>query len=409
MLRFLTILFFGVQLWALPLPPEVRIELGETLPLTRPFAKIWVEDRKILTVENKAGFYRLKAAGTGLTHYRLDNRLYTARVLPLGAKNNFSSWVKLTPQFVDVNVSYCGPRVCLTGTLYSLNELVRLQKLLHSRPASLALNTDEELQAQVQQHFDKQMRADGLTPLKIIFSEPWQVRVPRTKKIPELEKYGLLALATDDSTEILNNVKVSVQIVELSKNFDRKLGVRWADGVQAQLVGGSRLGGPAALDLTLSAAEKSGEARILASPELVCRSGKEAQFFAGGEFPIRSIRLHSQETIWKKYGIQLKLKPLIDATGQMSLQVETEVSTLDRSITVDDTPALHTNRVSSHFDLIESKTIAISGLVKNESSRSTEGVPFLKDIPILGALFASKNFQENKTELIIFVTPELMR
>ncbi len=93
----------------------------------------------------------------------------------------------------------------------------------------------------------------------------------------------------------------------------------------------------------------------------------------------------------------------------MSISIETEVTTLDNSNKIDDIPGLLTNRVSSHFDLTKPQTIALSGLLKNEEGKSSEGVPFLARLPVLGALFASKDFSENRSELVIFVRPTILK
>jgi pilus assembly protein CpaC len=117
----------------------------------------------------------------------------------------------------------------------------------------------------------------------------------------------------------------------------------------------------------------------------------------------------AQDVVWKRYGILLRVKPRADAAGRLSISLETEVSTLDKSMAVDGIPAILTNRVSSHFDLTKPQTIALSGLLKNEDGNSTEGVPLLSRLPIIGALFSSKDFRENRSELIIFVRPSILK
>ena len=92
----------------------------------------------------------------------------------------------------------------------------------------------------------------------------------------------------------------------------------------------------------------------------------------------------------------------------MSIELETEISSIDKSREINGIPAIHGHKVVSQFDLIQSKTIALSGLVKNETGTAREGLPFLGQIPVLGKLFSSEEFLENQTELVIFVTPELM-
>jgi pilus assembly protein CpaC len=92
----------------------------------------------------------------------------------------------------------------------------------------------------------------------------------------------------------------------------------------------------------------------------------------------------------------------------MSIYMETEVSALDPSTSVDGIPGLFTNRIQSHFDLEQSKTIVLSGLIKSDQSKVTQGIPGLSRLPILGTLFSSQDFRDNKTELLVFVTPEVV-
>jgi pilus assembly protein CpaC len=116
----------------------------------------------------------------------------------------------------------------------------------------------------------------------------------------------------------------------------------------------------------------------------------------------------THDVVWKKYGIVLKVKPLADALGQMSLQIDTEVSSLDPAKAVEGIPAIITHHVSSYFDLRKPQTIALSGLIKNEEGQNSEGLPWLSRLPVLGPLFASKEFRENRSELIILVRPEIV-
>ena len=392
----------------------VRVELGEDYLITKKFNKIWIEDQNSIRLQIKNNKYFIKTLKTGISYYRLDNALTKVVVSPIGSKKSYSDWKILSAKFVGLRVGPCGANTCLYGALYRLSDYVRILDYIEKNNSRiyLALKVAPAISKNLQEYIEERLRLKGLTPLKVQFAEPWKIYYSglkyKTENENELRSLGLRLEYIQQSTDIADNIKVAVKVVEITKNFERKLGVRWPDAYQAQVIGNSQISGADAFDIAINAAEKAGEARILASPNLICRSGKEADFFAGGEFPIKVLGLRSKEILWKRYGIGLKLKPFIDPIGQMSLQIETEVSTLDRSITVDDIPALHTNRVSSYFDLIRSHTIAISGLIKSEVSENSEGIPFLKNIPVLGALFSSKNFQENKSELVIFVTPELM-
>lgn len=410
----LWLLTFYLSSAALASPNEIRLELGEDHLITDKFSKIWIEDKNLIVAQAKPNKFVIKTIKTGVTYFRLDNALSKVIVSPIGSKKTFSDWEILINKFIGLDVSYCGLQVCLKGTLYRIRDYVRIVDLIKKNNSNiyLALKVAPAIETELRKQIEERLRLKGLTPLKVQFTEPWKIYYSKAKyKIEnenEIKELGLRLEYLQQATDIADNIKVAVKIVEITKNFELKLGVRWPDSYQAQVIGNSQIVGAESFDLAINAAEKAGEAKVLASPNLICRSGKEADFFAGGEFPVKILGLRSKEIVWKRYGIGLKLKPVIDPIGQMSLQIETEISTLDRSITVDDIPALHTNRVSSFFDLINSRTIAISGLIKNEVSENSEGLPFLKNIPVLGSVFSSKNFQENKSELVIFVTPELM-
>jgi pilus assembly protein CpaC len=211
----------------------------------------------------------------------------------------------------------------------------------------------------------------------------------------------------EQSLDIAPTIKVEITVAEIKRNLSLKYGLRWPSGYSAKILktGETELDD---LPFNLTALESQGYGKILASPNILCRSGKEAEFLAGGEFPIKIMNFKTQDVVWKRYGILLRVKPRADSAGRISLSIETEVTTLDDAHKVDDIPGLLTNRVSSHFDLTRPQTIALSGLIKREEGNSSEGAPFLSRIPVLGALFSSKDFRENRSELVIFVRPVIL-
>src|SRR5690606_22390992 len=135
---------------------------------------------------------------------------------------------------------------------------------------------------------------------------------------------------------------------------------------------------------------------------------KEAKFLAGGEFPIKIINFQTNDIQWKKHGILLSFKPLADRSGKLSLSLSVEISLIDQAQAIDGIPGLLVNRVESHLDLKESQTIALSGLIKEQSGKSNQGIAALKNIPIIGRLFSSEDFRNNRTDLVVFVTPRVV-
>jgi len=162
------------------------------------------------------------------------------------------------------------------------------------------------------------------------------------------------------------------------------------------------------LNATLNALEQNGKTTILAQPQLSARNGSKASFLAGGEFPYTVSTISGPTIQFKQYGIKLDILPRVDRNGSIRASIDTEFSQIDASVSAAAGPALLSRKTSTEFNVRAGETIVLSGLIQRENSTSVDKVPFLGDIPILGALFRSKKFQNKETELVIFVTPTVV-
>ncbi len=152
--------------------------------------------------------------------------------------------------------------------------------------------------------------------------------------------------------------------------------------------------------------EGTGDAVVLAEPRLSTRSGGTAEFLAGGEYPVpTSNSLGATNVEFKKYGISLNVAPVVDDLGNILAHVETEISTIDQGNAVNGIPGVLTRRTNTDVSLRAEETLVIAGLVQDLANKDSDNVKWLSDIPIMGELFKSKNFQNQKTELVIFITP----
>jgi len=184
-------------------------------------------------------------------------------------------------------------------------------------------------------------------------------------------------------------------------------------GTGTTLAGFGKLFG---LDLlgTLDLEASDGLATILAEPNLTALSGETASFLAGGEFPVPVSQSLGAVTIeYKQYGVGLAFTPVVLADGRISMRVRPEVSQLDdaNGVTLNNfrVPALTTRRAETTVELGSGQSFMIAGLIQNTASNSVDKAPFLGDIPVLGALFRSTKFQRHETELVVIVTPYLVR
>ncbi len=170
------------------------------------------------------------------------------------------------------------------------------------------------------------------------------------------------------------------------------------------------------LDLlgTLNLAEGDGLVTTLAEPSLSALSGETASFLAGGEYPIPVAQAQGAISVeYKSYGVGLSFTPFVLADGRISMRVRPEVSELssEGSITLNGTviPALVTRRAETTVELGSGQSFMIAGLLKNTNNNNVDKAPFLGDLPILGALFRSTKYKRAETELVIVVTPYLVR
>ncbi|WP_317617548.1 type II and III secretion system protein family protein [Sphingomonas daechungensis] len=165
---------------------------------------------------------------------------------------------------------------------------------------------------------------------------------------------------------------------------------------------------------SLDLAEVDGLVTTLAEPNLTALSGETASFLAGGEFPIPvSQSLGSISIEYKQYGVGLAFTPVVLADGRISMRVRPEVSELssEGSIKLNgfDVPALVTRRAETTVELGSGQSFMLAGLIRNNTTNNVDKAPFLGDLPILGALFRSTSFRRQETELVIVVTPYLVK
>ena len=172
------------------------------------------------------------------------------------------------------------------------------------------------------------------------------------------------------------------------------------------------------LGATIQALEVKGLLQVLSEPNILAENGVAASFLAGGEFPFPSVSAGTGGTPtvsiqFREYGIRLTFLPTITPRGTIHMHVAPEVSALDFSngleISGFNVPALTTRKIDTQVELNDGQSFAIGGLLDNRVTETFQKIPFIGDIPILGKLFQSKSVSKTNTELIVIVTPELVR
>lgn len=233
-------------------------------------------------------------------------------------------------------------------------------------------------------------------------------------------------------------VMLKVSIVEMQRSISKQFGAAWGGSyaqnatstwafdnlnpfsLVGQALSGTGLGythvgssGQAAAVLQML--ESVGLVRTLAEPTLTAISGESANFLAGGEFPVPGgydSETNSISVVFKPFGVGLGFTPVVMSEGRISLRISTEVSELatEGSITSGGVtiPALRVRRAETTVELPSGGSMVMAGLLQEDISQTIDGIPGAKDVPILGALFRSRDFAASETELVIIVTPYLV-
>lgn len=162
------------------------------------------------------------------------------------------------------------------------------------------------------------------------------------------------------------------------------------------------------LNASVAALAQEGKTTVLAEPRLSARNGSKATFHAGGSLPYAVSNINGTTITFKNYGIKLEVVPKVDRNGNIRATIDTEVSSIDGSVTTPFGPGLLSRGTQTEFNVRAGETIVLSGLIQRESSTTIDKLPGLGDIPILGALFRSKRFLNKETELVILVTPTVV-
>lgn len=178
-------------------------------------------------------------------------------------------------------------------------------------------------------------------------------------------------------------------------------------------LGGTVNTGGTSISAVIEALERNNLFKLLAEPNLVAMSGEEAEFLAGGEFPIPIQALDQQVTVeFKQFGVAVKFLPVVLSDSRIRVSVAPEISEISSigavSIGGFEIPSLSTRRAKTTVELAPGESFMIAGLLRDQSDSQINQVPGLGEVPVLGALFRSVQYQRNETELVIAVTPYLV-
>lgn len=386
---------------------QIATGRGRLVTLNAPMSDIFVADSEIADVQVRSPtqlwVFGKKAGETTVYATTKAGRVIYSATVRIG--NNFDSVQSMLATAMpeaDITATTMNGFVLLTGTVAAPDDAAEAERLA---------------QAFVGEGTKVLSRLKTATPLQVNL----QVRIAEVSR--SFSKNIGVNLASMDST---GGFQFGVGqgrgfYPQYTPGGPLGVGTEATDGVTAvtkgalgtSLFGAGKLLG---LDIlgALDLGEQNGQVSTLANPNLTALSGETGSFLAGGEIPIPiSQGLGAVAIEYKQYGVSLAYTPTVLSDGRISLRVRPEVSQLSAagSVTFSGTtiPALTTRRAETTVELGSGQSLMIGGLLQNSHDNSIEKAPGLGDIPILGALFRSNSFQRRETELVIVITPYLVK
>jgi pilus assembly protein CpaC len=250
------------------------------------------------------------------------------------------------------------------------------------------------------------------------------------KVLDIVAQYGSPAVINAMTLSGGQQVNLEVRILEAQRDAGRQLGIHWGGrigGVTASIAGGpndpamgaesfssfitSVISGAsgAGLEAELTALESKSLVRTLADPNLTTLSGVSASFLAGGQVPIRVPDANGNATLtYKDFGVRLVFTPVVLDHDRIQIHLTPEVSDIG-SFTSSGDPVFNTRTLDATVELRDGQSFSVAGLLQNNANLTQNQLPWLGDVPILGALFRSSSYQKHDTELVVIVTPRLVQ
>ncbi|MFA7276438.1 MAG: type II and III secretion system protein family protein [Pseudobdellovibrionaceae bacterium] len=398
-------------------PDFIKITMGkaEVVDVGHAVADIMVADPKIADVSalqsdklyivgsslGDTNIIALDEAGNVLkkleVHVRVDTKIIENMIR------------EIFPNEKNVRVHMIGSQIALSGTVANPSVAQRMAKLVAAHMGEVrkdrATNPDEMIQNLLE------VRGEQQVTLRVRILE-----VSRST----LKELGLETSANDlnetSASSLFNHKPQSALNGAMgSTTINTRTGLTEDPFAVTSLILDSTINGLGDIEFLINALERDNLANVLAEPNLTAVSGEKAGFLAGGEFPVPIGRDREGNIVieYKQFGVSLNFKPIVLSEDRISLQLDTEVSSLDtgNGITLSDIeiPGLDVRRASTTVQINSGGSLMMAGLLKSENLRGLSGLPGVKDTPVLGDLVSSKSFERQETELVVLVTPYLVQ
>ncbi|WP_332848621.1 type II and III secretion system protein family protein [Massilia sp. S19_KUP03_FR1] len=375
--------------------PDLELYAGEAKVLPLAPSRIAIGNGKIISASSLAGKQLLvlaETAGTTTLHLWLKNgteRVLTVTVREANVQATLEDVKRLLTSVENVTARVAGSKIVLEGDMVS--------------------DTNQERVQAIQKMFPEQV-------VNFVGKVGWEKMIYLDVKVLELSTKGSrdLGIRWDSS---INGPNAGVLADFYSNSTFRYVPPAGTSGIDLSSVAlpGKVWSPQGFINLTslitsrINLLVQDGEAEVLAAPSLTTRSGSKARFVAGGEIPLPVVSaLGQSEVQMKEYGVILEVTPVTDKSGAIYAKVDVEVSSIDPSVTVLGIPGFLKRKSTAEFNARDGETVVLNGMYSFEGSKSTQKLPGLGNLPLVGGLFGDKSRSTATREVAIVITPRVI-
>jgi len=378
--------------------------------------------------EGRMSFIAFRSSGRSTT--------YTVLVRKQDPNEVMSEIKRLLGDIEGVTVRMVGDRIYLDGQAYTTTDAARVDEVvaLYANVKSF-VKVAPNAKRLVAQNLNTAFQKAGLRNVSANVVGSTIFLEGSVESQADLEKAELMLEAMGERVKNLLTVGIKrmilsqVQFVEIRRTTTDAYGIRYPFDINGNVAASVNIArtfmgpvnnrgiwaadGIGVSEFSIGFQANDGYGRLLAQPQLVCASGEEAEFLAGGEIPIPLITQNQATVEFKKYGIILNLKPTADRDGNIQTAIEAEASEVDQSVSVSlggnvGVPGFRTRKVKTNVTVRHGETFVLSGVFSHDEQKDVSKVPGIGHLPIVGELFKRRGFDSTKRELVIFVTPRIV-
>jgi len=386
-----------------------NIAIGESIRLpTHPTENLYFQKKGLVRLKDLGSQIIITGKKLGETRLTMGKKIHHIRVLRKNLFETFKQLQKWSKGKRGPEIVVTSQYISIGGRLLSFYDFRDLEKFMEETSHfRITASMTDPLKKKIKAYITKVLKEANLTPGTLSYQPHLQLRINkksqknRYKKL--LNPFGIEVIPDSNELAQIPVIRIKLYVAHLKKSFLRKWGLEWPGKFSASVF-------PEAtkfelFNLSLQTLETQGSGQILANPTLITESGQTAEFHSGGEFPLVTTSRFNNNVQWKPYGLFLKTTPKANAKKNLRVSIKLELSIIDQSLSVNGIPSITRSHFKTEVNLKTPKPIVLSGFSRQDSGKNNQGLPWLRQIPLLRSLFSSGQIYNSEMELVFILLP----